>query len=307
MNNERVLLSGNRLRLVPYLARHVPRYHEWMCSSELCENTASERLTLEEEYANQREWLCAEDKLTFILLAPLSLVLGKMADEKHTSGVFSDFEGREEEVVAVSSGGGGDGNGDLIQLRASSMFAPSGGAAPKGSDDVHPSFVPRGEKGDSRARNTYVMVGDCNLFRINKYEVMDAEEEAGRVNCVTTGAYFEVSVMVADCVFRRMGLGEEAVRLLMSYAMDQLGATCFVAKILNTNTPSIRLFTKKLGFRLLKEVPVFNELHFVRYFLSAEEREAWAAVAGYKTGIYSEAAEGGMTVLESVPEEGPLR
>ncbi len=75
---------------MPYDRRHVPTYHSWMqdpvrrsvaspCldifDSDLCqailEATASEPLTLEEEYENQESWRASHDKLTFIICQPL--------------------------------------------------------------------------------------------------------------------------------------------------------------------------------------------------------------------------------------------
>lgn len=55
--------------LVPYRQRYVSRYHSWMQDDELLEQTASERLSLEEERANCDSWRDDERKLTFIILA----------------------------------------------------------------------------------------------------------------------------------------------------------------------------------------------------------------------------------------------
>lgn len=44
------------LVLVPYRRKYVHRYHEWMKDPFLQEATASEPLTLEEEYAMQASW-----------------------------------------------------------------------------------------------------------------------------------------------------------------------------------------------------------------------------------------------------------
>ncbi|XP_004084320.1 N-acetyltransferase 9 isoform X2 [Oryzias latipes] len=66
--NENTLLEGQRVLLVPYNAEHVPRYHEWMKSPELQQLTASEPLTLEQEYDMQRSWREDDDKCTFIIL-----------------------------------------------------------------------------------------------------------------------------------------------------------------------------------------------------------------------------------------------
>ncbi|KAG7506997.1 N-acetyltransferase 9 [Solea senegalensis] len=66
--NENTLLEGHRVVLVPYNAQHVPRYHEWMKSPELQQLTASEPLTLDQEYNMQQSWREDNDKCTFIIL-----------------------------------------------------------------------------------------------------------------------------------------------------------------------------------------------------------------------------------------------
>lgn len=53
--------------MVPYKAEHVPKYHEWMKSPFLQEMTASEPLTLEEEYAMQKSWHEDEESKLYIL------------------------------------------------------------------------------------------------------------------------------------------------------------------------------------------------------------------------------------------------
>ncbi|XP_046319365.1 alpha/beta-tubulin-N-acetyltransferase 9 isoform X3 [Marmota monax] len=66
--NQNTLLLGKKVVLVPYTSEHVPRYHEWMKSEELQHLTASEPLTLEQEYAMQCSWREDADKCTFIVL-----------------------------------------------------------------------------------------------------------------------------------------------------------------------------------------------------------------------------------------------
>ncbi|KAF1373662.1 hypothetical protein PFLUV_G00241280 [Perca fluviatilis] len=66
--NENTLLEGHNAVLVPYNAEHVPRYHEWMKSPDLQQLTASEPLTLEQEYDMQKSWREDDDKCTFIIL-----------------------------------------------------------------------------------------------------------------------------------------------------------------------------------------------------------------------------------------------
>ncbi|KAK1655201.1 N-acetyltransferase [Colletotrichum phormii] len=69
--NEHTAIVTPRVTLVPYEARHVERYHEWMSDPDIQEATASEPLTLEEEYENQQSWRTSHDKLTFIICQPL--------------------------------------------------------------------------------------------------------------------------------------------------------------------------------------------------------------------------------------------
>lgn len=66
--NENTLLEGHKVVLVPYNAEHVPRYHEWMKSPELQQLTASEPLTLEQEFDMQKSWREDDDKCTFIIM-----------------------------------------------------------------------------------------------------------------------------------------------------------------------------------------------------------------------------------------------
>ncbi|KAF2265654.1 hypothetical protein CC78DRAFT_460946, partial [Lojkania enalia] len=56
-----------KVLLVPYSVHHVPIYHEWMKDEDLQKATASEPLTLTEEYEMQKSWREDADKLTFIV------------------------------------------------------------------------------------------------------------------------------------------------------------------------------------------------------------------------------------------------
>ncbi|XP_014212001.1 N-acetyltransferase 9-like protein [Copidosoma floridanum] len=66
--NKSTRIIGNNVILVPYKEHHVRRYHEWMESQELQRLTASEPLTLDEEYKMQQNWFEDKDKCTFIIL-----------------------------------------------------------------------------------------------------------------------------------------------------------------------------------------------------------------------------------------------
>jgi len=66
--NENLRIIGTKVHLVPYCPKHVPKYHEWMQDVEIQTLTASEPLSLTEEYEMCDSWRQDSDKLTFILL-----------------------------------------------------------------------------------------------------------------------------------------------------------------------------------------------------------------------------------------------
>ncbi|KAL4719567.1 hypothetical protein ACJJTC_016346 [Scirpophaga incertulas] len=66
--NSNLKIEGTKVILIPYKKQHVTKYHTWMKSPELQELTASEPLSLEEEYNMQKQWQNDKDKCTFILL-----------------------------------------------------------------------------------------------------------------------------------------------------------------------------------------------------------------------------------------------
>jgi len=66
--NATTAIVGARCILVPYRHEHVPKYHAWMESEFIRKMTASDRLSLEQEYAMQQSWFEDPDKCTFIVL-----------------------------------------------------------------------------------------------------------------------------------------------------------------------------------------------------------------------------------------------
>lgn len=61
--NENLKIVGTNVILVPYESKHVEKYHQWMQSEELQELTASEPLSLEEEYQMQKSWREDDDSM----------------------------------------------------------------------------------------------------------------------------------------------------------------------------------------------------------------------------------------------------
>ncbi|KAM0204881.1 hypothetical protein ACHAQI_009697 [Fusarium lateritium] len=111
--NQNTAISTNRVLLVPYEAHHVRQYHTWMQDPDIQEATASEPMTLEEEYENQQSWRTSSDKLTFIVCAPVtqdtSPVKAGTADSNalirgDINFFLYPFEADDEEEPAVTQG-----------------------------------------------------------------------------------------------------------------------------------------------------------------------------------------------------------
>ncbi|ETV92522.1 hypothetical protein, variant [Aphanomyces invadans] len=91
-----VKVQGDRVRLVPYAARHVLKYHEWMKDPFLLEMTASEPLSLEEEQQMQVTWREDPTKATFIVFAHDA---GDEETEDEMAGDVNLFFNDDEDVA----------------------------------------------------------------------------------------------------------------------------------------------------------------------------------------------------------------
>ena len=132
------------------------------------------------------------------------------------------------------------------------------------------------------------MVGDANLFLLDSDVV--AQDYFGGAQCA--GGAAEVMVMIAEAAYRRRGYARRAVAALMWYGATALGLRRFVAKISEDNAPSLALFVHKLGFREVRRVAAFGEVH-----LALELGEGGA-------GLGSEAFT--LAPCEPAPEEDDL-
>jgi len=68
--NANLVIVGDKTKLVPYREEHVPRYHAWMADPAILEATASEPLSLEQEFDMQKTWRDDEDKVRNPCLDP---------------------------------------------------------------------------------------------------------------------------------------------------------------------------------------------------------------------------------------------
>ena len=91
--NATTVLIGGKVRLEPYKKEHVSRYHGWMQDDELLAQTASEKLTLDEEFENCESWRNDETKLTFLIF-----VKDKMIGD--VNAFFKDEEAEVEIMIA---------------------------------------------------------------------------------------------------------------------------------------------------------------------------------------------------------------
>lgn len=291
MINDGVYVDCPTLRLLPYLPHHVSQYHVWMSEPSLLTATESDPLSLEEERENQISWLLSHDKLTFILLAPLSSETSYPTIITRAAASSPAVRPPPPSVDDVAGLRRLEERSPVVRIAEDYIHVHSPAA---NSDDGLPllwRYVPHATKalfgGTSKASEdascAFAMIGDCNLFLLPEDDCEHAEDEWDPAPPQTPqpAAFkphrrtFEVEVMIAEERFRRRGLAETAVRLLMQYALAILGATDFVAKILDTNVASLALFQEKLGFLEKKRVPVFHEVHLCRTFHTEAARAAW--------------------------------
>ncbi|KIW03191.1 uncharacterized protein PV09_05417 [Verruconis gallopava] len=100
--NEQVAILTSRICLVPYSAHHVPTYHEWMQDTSLQQATASEPLTLAQEYSMQKSWREDADKLTFIACLPPDGLLRNDDGRLELAGGKADVDGDQKMVGDVN-------------------------------------------------------------------------------------------------------------------------------------------------------------------------------------------------------------
>lgn len=110
LNKNTALLTPLTL-LVPYSPHHVPTYHTWMQSPALQALTASEPLSLDDEYAMQESWQTDGDKLTFIICMAPEGELGQGKVERRGS---ENEDGKGEEGERGIRPGEFDGSESMV-------------------------------------------------------------------------------------------------------------------------------------------------------------------------------------------------
>jgi len=225
--NQFIVVVGTNVILVPYEEYHVPKYHSWMNDPGLREQTASERLSLQEEYDMQRSWREDADKCTFIVLD--RKVFEDWSASSETSIETSDNSTHEREVKAMI----GDVNLFFIE-------------DDDDDDDISSDALKSGNGQDN------LEAGETRL----KSSGSDSMNDSTNADRKRIG---EVELMIAEKSFRGRGRGKEAILLMLHFGLEKLGVGKFVAKIGADNSPSQNLF-QKIGFRKTKCNAVFEEV-----------------------------------------------
>ncbi|KAI9218343.1 hypothetical protein BC828DRAFT_388923 [Blastocladiella britannica] len=237
------------LSLVPYLPCHVPLYHEWMKNPELLAATASEPLSLREEYEMQQSWRNDPDKLTFILCwseAPMNY----------------NPEALPPAGVETVSSEANDGADPVMTPALAAQLRSLGGMV----GDVNLFF---------------------HAYDQENAKSESENGSSSSSSPTNTAAYrvAEVEIMVADLAARSHGIARRALAWIMSYARTHVRAAeidaatalsapdaavapgppevkLFRAIVGWDNTSSARLFETQLRFKVAKSVDVFRETHW---------------------------------------------
>ncbi|KAF6024996.1 NAT9 [Bugula neritina] len=121
--NENQAICLPKCILVPYCEKHVLKYHEWMKSEELQVLTASEPLSLEEEYQMQISWYEDDKKCTFIILdkdlikaSPEDEISAMVGDVNLFFNDLDNIHCAELEIMVAEMGARGKGIGKQATL-----------------------------------------------------------------------------------------------------------------------------------------------------------------------------------------------
>ncbi|TFK26143.1 N-acetyltransferase 9-like protein [Coprinopsis marcescibilis] len=201
-----------------------------MTSEELRQLTASEPLTLEEEYEMQQKWQIDEDKLTFIILSRENGPLAATTEEN-----IKPTDPRLSECPMV-----GDVNlflsGTLQDLQAPLVIRSA-------TEDMDPSGPELEEENESHAEVEIMIAEPAYRRKGYALEALQLMLEYGTGHKL--GPVSPITVTSESLQTVESPLKISPTRLLTRIAED--------------NVPSVRLF-EKLGFHVTKRVSVFQEI-----------------------------------------------
>ncbi|KAG6809934.1 hypothetical protein H0H92_014016 [Tricholoma furcatifolium] len=226
--NEHVVLIGSKVVLVPYLPEHVPKYHDWMQDEELQRLTASEPLSIEEEYEMQQKWRLDEDKLTFIILS-----LESLSGEQILRDLPSNLSPTDETIRSLPM------VGDVNMFLKGEIPTSETAAASKSNAGVS------GEDDE-----------DAEEFEA-EMEIMIAEPGYRRKGL----ALEALQLMLEYATGYPRSYFSDTSAVLSNPSSKGLGIppSSLLARIGDANAPSIKLF-EMLGFRITRRVEVFEEV-----------------------------------------------
>jgi RimJ/RimL family protein N-acetyltransferase len=235
-----------------------------MLNPDLLSATASEPLTMSEEYTMQQSWYDDDCKCTCIVLSRerlLSLLMNTI------------FEERPQQCTNLD-----DERNDWLEQLMERMYNNIN----KDDDDDE-------EENDFIVQSLDAMVGDVNLF-LSDYEKDDDDDEPTMDDTCqnTIGTHHpatllesvapypiykqaEIDIMIAEVDARNHGCGYAAVVLMMLYGAHHLNITRYFCKIHETNASSIHLFQKKLHFVPCNYAECFREMEYEFVALTPSE------------------------------------
>ncbi|KAI1853792.1 hypothetical protein JX265_003874 [Neoarthrinium moseri] len=221
-------ISTPKVLLVPYDAYHVPKYHAWMEDAAIREATASDRLTLEEEFENQDSWRTSADKLTFIVCKPL------LTPQPDSPIVAGEADGEPRMV------------GDI------NLFLTPW------EDDAEDDDEGEGDDGDTAKTAPVEVDRPAAAYCVGEVDIMiaDAADRGRGTGKAAVSAFLWFIKRNADAILAEYAAdtGQEGGGLRMK---------ALVARIKATNEGSIALF-KGLGFEQRGSVNYFGEIELVR-------------------------------------------
>ncbi|KAF8647549.1 hypothetical protein AX16_006638 [Volvariella volvacea WC 439] len=212
------------------------KYHKWMKSEELRTLTASEPLSLEEEYEMQRKWREDEDKLTFIVLA--------RTNEQLSPGIeFWDLDDARLDALPMI--------GDV------NLFL-------KGTPPTHV-----GTTRESPTKANEKPEEEDDSFEA-EVEIMIAEPAYRRRGCASEALKLMLSYATHRLdlwITATNGISDLSDTTPQAHIWPTLAPShplpvppeCLVARVSDKNLPSISLL-ERLGFAVVKRVAVFEEV-----------------------------------------------